>query len=629
MKIPLFALFTATAMMAQPSLGLNSLNASWLWPKGVYTLVIHDGPGPRTEDIAAFLSAQSNVADFFQVLCHYAGQPWADQRSAMCFQQHVVPIAQMNKVQSLHQCIGNHGQDHLDALTLDASDTIYQIGGSTSFLLPYWEQQDCPALLTFPGFQTDAPHNAWLNADPSTSGRQQGPIWADFDGSGTIQTVSGPVTVGNDQDCFTQGYSQQQCVALMMGAMAQANHGGIVNIHDFNPYAFNALDATDLKSAYAYDYTVAIVNGCQAVNNGVPCVWLTPDAVPGVHRNRTVSQFSLISSSGDDFSNRIADVLVGDIDNDSFPDAVVPRQDGLYCADSIGNGALYPLQRCFPFTDSSMVADRYWLVDADGDSLPYVLWIDAAGLVGVKADGHGGFGPATRLLAANLSESKLVKGAIDRQSIRFGRLRAGALPDMVAMSADGAVVATNNGAGFDAPRHIAHLAYEGEGHSAWTPETAGKQMVLVDLFGTGVLDIVVPGHTGLLYAKSGGNTFAAFKPLTASDGFDYWRSSQFYTSLNATEIDGHIALAGWTPVGIAYSNFKAVDGKPTVNHFQVLCSDCFASIPGWLTAWQQSNMTAPPFQSGFANFKGSGPQAFAVWGTGLYAGDVNTLAGYR
>jgi hypothetical protein len=41
-------------------------------------------------------------------------------------------------------------------------------------------------------------------------------------------------------------------------------------------------------------------------------------------------------------------------------------------------------------------------------------------------------------------------------------------------------------------------------------------------------------------------------------------------------------------------------------------------------------MTLAPFQSGFADFKGTGtPQAFAVWGTGLFVGDVSTLAGYR
>jgi hypothetical protein len=97
--------------------------------------------------------------------------------------------------------------------------------------------------------------------------------------------------VANDQDCFTQGFSQQQCLGVMLGSMAQANHGGIVNIHDFNPYAFNPLDPHDLKSGYAYDYLVGIMNGCQAANNGNPCAWLTPGAIPGVHRNRPICLF--------------------------------------------------------------------------------------------------------------------------------------------------------------------------------------------------------------------------------------------------------------------------------------------------------------------------------------------------
>jgi hypothetical protein len=630
MKTPLFALLTASVAIAQPALQSNSLNAGWLWPKGVYTLVIHDGPGPKTDDIAAFLNSREIVADFFQVLCHYAGQPAADQRSAMCNQQHMVPVAQLTKLQSLHQCVGNHGQDHLNTPTLNQADTVYQIGGATSFLQEYWQQQDCPALVTFPGFQTDAQHNGWLNQDSSTSGRQQGPIWADFDGSGTIPNAGGPVSVNNDQDCFTQGFSQQQCVGVMLGAMAQANHGGIVNIHDFNPYAFNPLDPTELKSAYAYDYVKGIINGCQAANNGNPCIWLKADAIPGVHRARSVGQFTQVSNSADDFSDRIADVLVGDVNGDSHVDVLVPRSDGLYCAINSGNGALYPLQRCLGFTDSSMAAGKYWLVDLDGDKRPYVLWINAGGLTGVKADGRGGFGVETRLLSANLAQNKM-HGAIYRESIHFGRTRVGStLPDLVAMSASGVVVATNNGNGFEPLHAIPHLAYQAATSPEWSPESAGKHLMLVDLSGTGTLDIVVTGHAGLLYAKAAASGFTVFKPLTTVDGFNHWTAPKRYTSLHAAHVGGSVAIAGWTPVGIDFATFKTVSGRPTVEKFQVLCSDCFASLPGWLGQWQHSNMTAAAFQTGFADLMGTGsPQAFAVWGKGLYAGEVSTLAGYR
>ena len=129
----LLTIVAARFLMAQPSLGPDNMNAGWLWPKGVYTLVIHDGPGPRTEDIATFLAARGMVADFFQVPCHYIGQPWSDTRSAMCVQQHVVPLSQLDRLRELHQCIGNHGQDHLDTPTLNQADTVYQIGGPTWF----------------------------------------------------------------------------------------------------------------------------------------------------------------------------------------------------------------------------------------------------------------------------------------------------------------------------------------------------------------------------------------------------------------------------------------------------------------------------------------------------------------
>jgi hypothetical protein len=625
------AFFVGSPLIAQPLLGSTNLNAGWLWPKGVYTLAIHDGPGPRTEDIAAYLAATGKVADFFQTLCHYTGQPWADQRSAMCFQQHAVPVSLVNSILALHQCVGNHGQDHLSTPTLNQADTIYQIGGPTAFFQAYWEQQNCPALLTFPGFQTDAQHNAWLNQDAGTAGRQQGPIWADFDGSGTVQTASGPVAVGNDQDCFTQGFNHQQCLNLMLGAMTQADHGGIINIHDFNPYALNPLDPLDPKSGYAYDYLVGIISGCQAANNGNPCAWLTPDAIPGVHRGLAVSQFSLVSNSSDDFSDRIAGVLVGDVNNDSLPDVLVPRTDGLYCAINAGNGTLYSLGRCLAFTDSSMVADRYWLVDVDGDGLPYLVWLNSSGLVGAKADGHGGFRSGIRVLSSELSAKKLGDASIYRNSIGFGPLRAGSsLPDLVAMSPLGVVVAINNGNGFDPPRRVPHLAYQGEENSAWTPQQAGEHILLADLSGKGPMSIVIPGKSGLLYSSPTQNGFSAFKPLTTTDGFDYWSSPRIYKSFDGTRIAGRPAIAGWTPAGIAFANFSAANQRVAVDQFQVVCSDCFLSLPGWLDQWQQSSMTSVPFQSGFADFKGNGaPQAFAVWGTGLYAGDVSTLAGYR
>jgi hypothetical protein len=370
-----------------------------------------------------------------------------------------------------------------------------------------------------------------------------------------------------------------------------------------------------------------IIKGCQAANNGNPCVWLTPDAIPGVHRGHAVAQFSLASNSSDDFSDRIADVLVGDIDGDSFPDVLVPRSDGIYCATNTGNGTLYSLQRCVSFADSSMVSGRYWLVDVDGDNMPYVVWLNSTGMVGVKADGKGGFGSETRLLSADLSESRLHSGSIDRESIRFGRIRsARALPDVVAMSSSGVVVAVNNGHGFNPIHSLPHLAYQGKEISDWCPEQAGKHMALVDLFGTGTLDIVVPGDSSLLYARAGKDGLSAFKPLIARDGFDYWSSPRLYTSLNATKIAGRTAIAGWTPMGIATSDLKIVGQRATLDSYQVLCSDCYSSLPGW----QQSIMNAAAFQSGFADFKGSGtPQAFVVWGPGLFVGVVDTLAGYK
>jgi len=101
-------------------------------------------------------------------------------------------------------------------------------------------------------------------------------------------------------------------------------------------------------------------------------------------------------------------------------------------------------------------------------------------------------------------------------------------------------------------------------------------------YGTGSLDIVVLGSARLLYATAVKNGFSAFKPLTTRDGFDYWSSPQFFTSLSATRIQSRTAIAGWTPVGIAFSNFTGVEQRLVVDQFKVICSDCLLSLPGWL-----------------------------------------------
>jgi hypothetical protein len=77
MKAALFAILWASALLAQPALGPNGLNAGWLWPKGVYTLVIDDGPGPKTEDIAALQNHG----------------PASNGRSIPCAMQRLLPIA--------------------------------------------------------------------------------------------------------------------------------------------------------------------------------------------------------------------------------------------------------------------------------------------------------------------------------------------------------------------------------------------------------------------------------------------------------------------------------------------------------------------------------------------------------
>jgi hypothetical protein len=168
-------------------------------------------------------------------------------------------------------------------------------------------------------------------------------------------------------------------------------------------------------------------------------------------------------------------------------------------------------------------------------------------MVGVKTDGKGGFRKETRLLSDAFSEGKPRTSSIYPESIRFGRVRSpNALPDLVAMSASGVVIATKQGGVFDPPEHIRRLGPDGEAKSAWDTKTAAEYMLLVDLAGVGSLDIVLRGKTGLLFARYGEKGFSALEPLLAADEFNYWSSPQLYTSLDATQIAGKDEIAGRT-----------------------------------------------------------------------------------
>ncbi len=624
MFVYILAMPPALAQEPQEQLCTYNLGAGWLFPKGVYAIALHDGWGPRTAECIAELKRRNITASLFQNSCHYFGEI-ADSRSVNCKGVGNVSLDLLKEPAAAHQFLGDHGANHLVLSAIPLADALNEIRRPIELFGPY-VGADNPFLFTPPGWVWNAGLANAANSDPEISGKLQGPVGDEYDGSGYI----GSVYIPNDQICMTK-YSVQQCAKLFFDAMAAANHGGIIVIHDFNPYAPNPWDPTDPKSGYALDLLVAILDGCaQAV--GQTCTFVRPDAIPGIRGSMSVTSLGIISDPLDNFSDKIAPVVVGDLNHDGRQDVLVARNDGMYCGITATNGRQYRLYQCLAFSGPSMIAGHYWLADVDGDSLPYLVWLNnEQGMLGAKWDGDRHFG-AVRLISGHFAAKYGWNSQTYNDTIRFGVVRKGVLPDVVAMTARGVAIAPNSGHGtFDTPVLIPALGYDPTNQD-WTPEQAAHNLMLANLNGNGLLGVVIPGSTVLLYAQNlGGNGFAAFRPLVTTDGFSYWNnpSGGYWTAFNTTVIKGHPAIVGWAPNGFAYSGIATVRRQSARTPAQVatdkvgwICNDCFVSLPGWLVAWRLAGVNLTP-EVGFADFTGNGsPQPYVLWTGGLYTADM-------
>jgi len=624
-----YILATAPALAQQPQEQLNSYNlsAGWLFPKGAYTFVFHDGPGPRTAEIIAKLKRWNIAASLFQNSCQYFGEI-ADPRSVNCKGAGTVSLDLLKELAAAHQFLGNHGANHLVLTAIPLADALNEIRRPIELFGPY-VGADNPFLFTPPGWMWNAGLANAANSDPEISGKLQGPVGDDYDGSGYINGVY----VANDQDCMRQFGNVQVCKQPYFDAIAASNHGGIIVIHDLSPYSANPWDPTDPKSGYAYDLLVAILDGC-AQAAGQTCTFVRPDAIPGIRGSVSVTSLGQISDLSDDFSDKIADAVVGSLNNNGRADVLVARNDGMYCGLTAENGRQYRLYRCLAFSDPTMIAKKYWLADVDGDGFPYLVWLNSEqGMLGAKWDGDRYFGTAG-LISGHFA-AKFGWNPTDNNSIRFGVVRKGfTLPDVIAMTSRGVAIAFNDGHGtFGAPVVIPTLAYDPKIDQGWTPAQAAGGLLLADLNGDGLLGIVVPGSNTLLYAPNlNGNGFAAFQPLTATDGFSYWNnpSGGYWTAFSPTTIQGRPAIVGWAPNGFAYSGIATARRQfghapvqaVAIDKFGWICNDCFVSLPGWLVAWQQAGVSLTP-EVGFADFLGNGPpQPYVLWAGGIYTASM-------
>lgn len=617
----LFSLSVQAQQLGTYNLSTYNISGQWLMPKGEYAIFLDDGPGVQTEKIVLALRELSIRATFNQNPCQYFGQV-GDPRSANCKGAGTMPTSLITLALANNQCIGNHGWSHLALTALSPSDALKEIGNPIAFFSPFFAQtpSDCPFLFTAPGYMWNSTLTDMANNDPGISGKMQGPVGADFTGSGTI----GNDSFGNDQACMIK-HTAQECADKYLAAIANAQYGGIIKFHDFNPYCKNINNLND-PCVDVLSLIITVIEGCSKTL-GIPCTFVGPDAVPGVRNAVSVTGFNRVSDDRDDFSDRISKVLVGDINGDGFTDAAIARQDGLWCATAATyDGRLYRLQPCLSALDSAFItASPRWLTtDSANNRLPMLVWFNQdQGIMGAKANGSGVF-DRPQLLSSHFSAKY---GWGNSTAARFGIVRLGTnMPDALVVATQGIELSLNNGQDqFGAPIPIPSLI-DSQG---WTPQQAAPGMMLVDINHDGLLDVVIPGDKALLYALALGNGgFSQLKPLLGEGGFNHWPNPGFCLNLTATFIHGETAIVCWTSYGFAYSGINPQ--SMTTRNFSWICNDCFVGLSGWLNSWRQSDRTVSLVtETGFAYFQGKGKlpqpskaaQPYLLWKSGIYVSD--------
>lgn len=158
------------------------------------------GPGPRTTDLAEYLSAQGVPATFFMVGKYASDLPGA-----------------MSEVESLGHLVANHTYDHPNVEQFNGlgGDVVGQVS-RTDALIRNWI--DAPVSLFRP------PYGAWspavarvLNANLTASLSHVGPIGWDID--------------GGDWACWHDGKDPAFCLQQYLNAVDAAGRG-IILMHD-------------------------------------------------------------------------------------------------------------------------------------------------------------------------------------------------------------------------------------------------------------------------------------------------------------------------------------------------------------------------------------------------------------
>jgi peptidoglycan/xylan/chitin deacetylase (PgdA/CDA1 family) len=565
--------------------------------EGTLVLTFDDGPdeyqyegGNQTLQIATLLAhppapLSPITGTFFLNACHFVGAPLPSGLSSNCHSNHGnIPTSLIGDLRALGATVANHGQDHVPGTSLQDAGLIYEITNPLP-LLTGPEQR--PILYRAAGFAWD--RGTARAAQRNRQARSQtGPFYADFIGSGYID--------GNwiqaDWDCFKQGYTYQACGNLYLNEIQQANHGGIVLIHDRSPFQL-ASQQVFLMLQYMLS---------QLGNQN----YVGLESLLGVRKAAGLSRGSSEFGTADGYG----DVVFGRLTGGFELTPCKSRADGIWCMEYDGP-AFGPARRWFEFNSKFDLGpgQPFWLADLEGSGKAGLIWEQGEGIMFAPYERNGANGAgkfhAPRLVLA-YSDAYGWRQSSDYE-LRFGQFDQSGRAGLLVRDATGVQIFKSNGTALT----LAYTSAEFADAAGWGG--AAYPLRVGDIDGDGIDDICARGPNGMVCATVttagiGQATLYTVPNGPFSDAEGWAADPAAYTSFAMADIfgQGRKVPAGRIGAKVVYAASAAqsfageqqlVDALPTD-----LAGQAFPADP---TEWQ----TAPVY---FADLDGDG-QDEAVW----------------
>ena len=430
-------------------------------------------------------------ATFALVTCHFVGQDLADPNSSLCNGYGDQPKNIATGLIQLGHDLINHSVNHIPLTTIqDPSKIIYEVGRAQKELDQL--QDNSPRLFRGPGLAFNSGVANVLNADPYT-GKLIGPIDADVGADFYTGTW-----MGGDWDCIARGMSVKACGDLYVNAISSATHGVIVLLH-----VRTEMMSGRNGSAFPINLIKYIVK-----HLGPGYDYLPLDAIPGVlgttattPTRRVTTEFSPGDGEGT--------VVAGPIAGKGQPSGLCKARHGtIYCMLSDGKGGVLPATPWLRIGDQTWFStynSKFWLADINGDGLTDVVFPGSSGLWVASNTGRSTFNAPVMFYA----------GAVpDTRFIRFGKVNAGRLEDMVVWTPDLTMprLYRNGGMRFLAPAAVTAT------RATPPPEEQLLTFQLLDLNGDGREDVVIKKSTRVWCTLSTGSGFGPLKPCSTVGG---------------------------------------------------------------------------------------------------------------